>query len=257
MVMALYVSLESPDSDPPLALLVLTGTGKGIEALLARLSLLPTLSLLCQIPAWSVAIPSPIETAFLYRARFWLDAEAPALRTPDLPLGESTASTLLSTLSPRRMLPRRLTSSSLILRNCSSSSLVSFTLNKADLNSILAMLCSFSMMSLPRNLGRTARNSSMSLISRWIFFSSPYSDRVLLASLTSSTDLSLSLRSFSFVVLNLACASRNSRRSYWRSVICFFVSSCSSSNALFLSSILCFQPSLSLSFLSQLQAGCS
>ena len=84
MVMALYVSLEYPDSDPPLALLVLTGTGKGIEALLARLSLLPTLSLLCQIPAPSVAIPSPIETAFLYRARFWLEAEAPALRTPDL-----------------------------------------------------------------------------------------------------------------------------------------------------------------------------
>merc|ERR1719370_2363853 len=142
MVMALYVSLEYPDSEPPLALLVLTGTGRGIEALLARLSLLPTLSLLCQMLDWSVAIPSPIDTAFLYRARFWLEAEAPALRTPDLPLGESTMSTLLSTLSPRRMFPRRFTSSSLILCNCSNSSLVSFTRNKADLNSILAMLFS-------------------------------------------------------------------------------------------------------------------
>lgn len=70
MVMALYVSLEYPDSEPPLALRVLTGTGRGIEALLAKLSLLPMLSLLCQMPAWSVDIPSPMDTAFRYRARF-------------------------------------------------------------------------------------------------------------------------------------------------------------------------------------------
>lgn len=64
MVMALYVSLEYPDSDPPRVLLVLTGIGNGIEALEAKLSLLPTDSLLCHMFAFS-AIPSPIDTAFL------------------------------------------------------------------------------------------------------------------------------------------------------------------------------------------------
>jgi hypothetical protein len=55
-----------------------------MEALLASDSLLPTLSLLCQMADWSVAIPSPMDTAFRYRARFWLDAEALAFLTPDL-----------------------------------------------------------------------------------------------------------------------------------------------------------------------------
>merc|ERR1719219_1345088 len=66
MVMALYVSLEYPDSEPPLALLVLTGMGSGMEALEARLSLLPTDSLLCQMLAFSgIPTPSPTDTAFL------------------------------------------------------------------------------------------------------------------------------------------------------------------------------------------------
>merc|ERR1719147_581096 len=83
-----------------------------MEALDARLSLLPTDSLLCHIFLFS-SRPSPIDTAFLLRALFCELAELDAFLIPDLPLGVS--STLLSIDSPLLKPLRFLTSSSVIL----------------------------------------------------------------------------------------------------------------------------------------------